>query len=95
MPTYDYHCGNCGSDLEFRHSVNSNAPECPQCGGIMEKRILSAPAVHGYMAVGRNQAMASLQRPLEEASHRHGPGCGCCGGHRHATSSPASSPSAA
>jgi|APLak6261663543_1056040.scaffolds.fasta_scaffold29227_2 putative FmdB family regulatory protein len=91
MPTYDYHCESCCSDMEFRHPVNGNAPECHRCGTIMKKRILSAPAVHGYMAAGRNQAMASLHRPLEEASHRHGPGCGCFGGHHRASNSKASS----
>ena len=81
MPTYDYRCKICRSETEVRHPVNEAAPRCPDCGGGMEKIILSAPAVHGYMAQGREQAMKSLCPPDHDTSHRHGPGCGCGGRH--------------
>lgn len=81
---YDYCCESCRHETEIRHSVYARAPGCPRCGGVMKKVIRSAPAVHGHMAIGREQAIRSLQRPDDENRHHHdhGPGCGC-GGHHH------------
>ncbi len=75
MPTYDYRCTQCSLQFEARHSINSSAPVCPACEGETEKVFLSAPAAHGNMARGRDQAMRSLEP--KAGLHQHGPGCGC------------------
>ncbi|MGG7056425.1 FmdB family zinc ribbon protein [Nitrosomonas sp. ANs5] len=76
MPIYDYQCTPCKLQFEAHQSINSPAPDCPKCGSIAEKVILSAPAVHGNMARGRDLAMRSLQ-PKPDQAHGHPPGCGC------------------
>lgn len=76
MPTYDYRCRQCGHSFEARHSIDACAPPCPSCGGTADKVILSAPAVHGYMAQGRELAVRSLEP--REAHPSHGIGCPCC-----------------
>jgi putative FmdB family regulatory protein len=82
MPTYDYRCTKCGKQFEATHRISDTQPACPACGGACEKLILSPPAAHGYKAVGREQAMRSLQPDTSnKPNHQHGPGCGC--GHRH------------
>lgn len=76
MPTYDYRCCQCGHSFEARHPIDVCAPPCPACGGAADKVILSAPAVHGYMARGRELAVRSLEP--REAHTGHGSGCPCC-----------------
>ncbi|MHB0991883.1 MAG: FmdB family zinc ribbon protein [Burkholderiales bacterium] len=77
MPIYDYECTQCRIRLEIRHSISADSPYCPACGGVLVKLILTAPAMHGYMAHGREQAMRSLETKAGQVKHRHGPGCGC------------------
>lgn len=72
MPTYDYLCPQCNQHREVNQSMSAPAPACERCANVMERRILYAPAVHGHMARGREQAM----RSLPETSH--GKGCPCC-----------------
>ncbi len=72
MPTYNYCCKQCGKQCEVRQSIDASPPECPDCRMSMERQILFAPAVHGGMARGREQAMRSLPEPA------HGKGCPCC-----------------
>ncbi|MBX3639163.1 MAG: zinc ribbon domain-containing protein [Nitrosomonas sp.] len=77
MPIYDYECTSCNLRLEVRHSMNTQTPNCPQCESALTKLILSAPAVHGHMTAGREQAIRALQPGQESGTHQHGPGCGC------------------
>lgn len=77
MPTYDYLCTQCKLQFEARHSINASNPDCSACGGAAEKVILSAPAMHGKMARGRDLAMRSLQPKPGQEKHIHGAGCGC------------------
>lgn len=79
MPTYDYRCVECKTPFEASHAMSEPAPDCPHCGGRAEKAILTAPAMHGQMARGRELAMRSLLPTRTNAgSNGHGPSCGCC-----------------
>lgn len=70
MPTYDYECLECHSQFEARHAITDEAPACIACGGEAQRRILSAPAMHGFSARGRDMAARSLPEC--------GKGCRCC-----------------
>jgi putative FmdB family regulatory protein len=70
MPTYDYRCVHCNASFQAKHSMHAGAPSCPDCGGLTRKVILSAPALHGDAARGREQAAGSLPEC--------GKGCRCC-----------------
>lgn len=84
MPAYDYVCTGCRLQFEARHAIDAPTPECPSCGSAAERVILTAPALHGHMARGRDLAMRSLQPQAGQDKHGHGPGCGCgCGHHPH------------
>ena len=76
MPTYDYRCTQCALPFNAHHAIPAPRPDCPACGGASERVILSAPAIHGNMARGRDLAMRSLQTK-PEPEKTHGPGCGC------------------
>jgi putative FmdB family regulatory protein len=82
MPIYDYRCQSCGLKFEARKAIAAADPDCPACGGQVEKLILAAPAMHGRMALGREAAMRSLDAKPGSGGHVHGPGCGCAA-HRH------------
>ncbi len=75
MPTYDYLCTQCKLQFEA-HAINASSPYCSVCGGATEKVILSAPAMRGTMARGRDMAMRSLESKPDQEKHVHGPGCG-------------------
>lgn len=77
MPTYDYQCKQCNMQFEARHSMNVAKPDCPACGAETRKMILFAPATHGHMAKGREQAIHSLQPTSGQDKHTHGTGCRC------------------
>ena len=70
MPTYDYQCSACRDQFEARRSLAADAPLCPQCGGPTMRIILSAPAIHGALARGRDLAARSIPEC--------GKGCRCC-----------------
>ena len=70
MPMYDYRCSRCQGQFEALRAVTAAAPPCPHCGGSTERLILSAPAIHGAMARGRELAAKSLPAC--------GEGCRCC-----------------
>jgi putative FmdB family regulatory protein len=70
MPTYDYRCRDCGTEFESFQRIGARAPACRACGGRTEKLLLTAPAIHGAMAAGREAAMRSLPEC--------GKGCRCC-----------------
>jgi len=70
MPTYDYQCRECQTRFEAHHAMTDAAPVCIACGGEAQRLILSAPAVHGFLARGRDIAARSLPEC--------GKGCRCC-----------------
>lgn len=70
MPTYDYECDRCRTVFEAFHAASAPSPECPECGGLSTKHFMSAPAIHGDAAQGREQAVRSLPQC--------GKGCSCC-----------------
>ena len=70
MPIYDYQCSACQGHFEARRALSADAPRCPQCGGPSMRMILSAPAIHGAMARGRDLAARSIPEC--------GKGCRCC-----------------
>ncbi|MHB1322118.1 MAG: FmdB family zinc ribbon protein [Acidithiobacillus ferrivorans] len=82
MPIYDYLCAQCNLQFEARHAINAASPNCPICESAVEKTVLTAPAMHGHMARGRDLAMRSLQPKPGQEKHIHGSGCGC-GHHQH------------
>lgn len=69
MPTYDYHCPACGHDFAAMHKISDAAPQCPQCGGAVKKK-LSAPAVLGG-------AGGSAKSAPEISGGGCGSSCGC------------------
>ncbi|WP_083960712.1 FmdB family zinc ribbon protein [Methylomonas lenta] len=78
MPTYDYQCRQCQYRFEAKHRISDPQPCCTKCGGACSKLILTAPATHGVMAAGREQAIHALQAQHSNNAHRHGPSCSCC-----------------
>jgi putative FmdB family regulatory protein len=70
MPIYDYQCSICHAPFEARRAFAAEAPPCPRCGGSAARMILSAPAIHGAMARGRELAANSIPTC--------GKGCRCC-----------------
>ena len=71
MPVYDFECEDCRSTFERSQSMSAPEPKCPKCGGDQTRRtLLSAPAVHGAAAEGREHAVRSLPTC--------GKGCRCC-----------------
>ena len=44
MPVYDYHCLDCDSIFEKRHSMFAEGPiRCEECGGENTQKLISAP----------------------------------------------------
>ncbi|TXI16826.1 MAG: zinc ribbon domain-containing protein [Nitrosomonas sp.] len=77
MPTYDYQCTQCQQRFEAYRPMSASNPECLACGGLTVKMFLFAPAMHGNMACGREQAMRSFEQNSDSINRMHGPGCRC------------------
>lgn len=76
MPTYDYFCPNCQTRFQAQHAINAETPVCGGCSGLPIRVILTAPAVHGRMARGREAAARTFEPRTDRTGH--GPGCPCC-----------------
>lgn len=76
MPSYDYVCRRCSERFQAHHAIGAVRPTCPICGGEVQRVFLSAPAVHGNMARGRDRAVRSLDPTAVDGAH--GPRCPCC-----------------
>jgi len=37
MPLYEYRCDKCGFTTEELQQIGSETPQCPQCGGVMQR----------------------------------------------------------
>lgn len=68
MPIFDFQCQQCTEVFEVMCKSTDKAQPCPHCGSNQVKKLLSAPAIHGEMAKGRDVAMQSLTT---------GKGCSC------------------
>jgi len=88
MPIYEYRCDCCGEFSAYRPIANRNeACICPDCGAASERVIVAAPML-ATMAGSTRSAHATNERAAHapktsaeyKATHKHGPGCGCCGG---------------
>ncbi|MEO1496611.1 MAG: zinc ribbon domain-containing protein [Planctomycetota bacterium] len=44
MPLYEYHCSDCGSDLELLVRGDDDRPACPDCGSDKLQKLLSVCA---------------------------------------------------
>ncbi|SMF89190.1 putative regulatory protein, FmdB family [Azospirillum oryzae] len=88
MPMYDYECPTCGDFTEMRPMAESSLPQpCPWCEMPAPRVIRMAPAFSTLSAATRtahstNERSADRPKLLSEVgpAHKHGPGCGCCGG---------------
>lgn len=50
MPIYNYKCPTCNHRFEARHSMNDDAPPCPNCQHNPVQRVItSAPSVANGM----------------------------------------------
>ena len=83
MATYDYDCGLCGAFQAVRPMAEYELPhECPTCGALAPRALLTAPHLSGMPAGVRN-AHARNERSSHEPRRSgggHGPNCGCCRG---------------
>lgn len=88
MPTYEYQCDTCGPFDAVRSIARRNEDcDCPGCGTASPRVILTAPSMWSMSATNRaahatNERSAHAPKTSAEysATHKHGPGCGCCGG---------------
>jgi len=45
MPRYDYRCKTCEHRFEAQHSMNEDAPPCPECESEVQRLITSVPTI--------------------------------------------------
>ena len=83
MPIYEYLCKNCGKTCEILLTSVTKQPECPSCGSISLKKLLSAHAAIS------GSATSGLPGPGDTAccgaspSHASCAGPGSCCGKLH------------
>jgi putative FmdB family regulatory protein len=74
MALYEYRCSDCKEDFELMRSMSAadDPAECPECGGIDSRRLVSnfASVTPGASTLSTNSATM----PVRKA------GGGCCGG---------------
>lgn len=92
MPTYDYHCADCGGFDALRSVSQRNEPAaCPACGAASPRVFASAPHLacvspeqrRAHETNERARHAPRSSRDTEAGSYgrlRHPAGCGCCSG---------------
>lgn len=89
MPTYDYHCSDCGGFDAFRSLAQRNDPAaCPSCRTPSPRVFASAPHLACVSSATRrahetNERAAHAPRSSSDdagsySRMRHPSGCGCC-----------------
>jgi len=76
MPIYEYHCGNCGADLEiFQHMADPTLRLCPQCQAEALEKVFSPVGIvfkgSGFYATdhkGSKSTLASGAAPRGETA---------------------------
>jgi putative FmdB family regulatory protein len=75
MPVYEYLCDACGPFDELRPLAAFAQPcECPVCGAMAGRNLVSAPALGGSALGGSAGAPPSPGAGFT----KHAGGCGCC-----------------
>lgn len=76
MPIYEYQCGCCGNQYEALviHSTEDDIPECPNCGTLKVKKIISTASVirsSSQRDADRVEALTRVNpnKPQEVARH--------------------------
>ena len=76
MALYEYKCFDCEERFELMRSMSAadEPAECPECGGVESRRLISnfASITPGASALSTN--------PVMDARITSGGGGGCCGG---------------
>jgi len=65
MPIYEYHCGNCGADLEiFQHMTDPTLTLCPQCKAEALAKVFSPVGIvfrgSGFYATDNKSSKSAL-----------------------------------
>jgi len=76
MPTYDYHCEECGRTQEIFHSINETRRKCPHCGSTKFRRLFGPGA--GFLFRGSGFYITDYRSPeyLSKAKAESGGGSG-------------------
>lgn len=86
MPIYEYDCAACGDFTSLRSMADRDQPcDCPECGTLSKRVILSAPSLATMSstqrtAIAANERSSHAPQTLDEykQSRKHPKGCGCC-----------------
>ena len=66
MPMYQFACRECGQafDKQLRMSQASQTQECPNCGSLETRKVISAIAVGGTARVGSMASAPPVSSPF-------------------------------
>lgn len=77
MPSYDFHCNNCGADLTLFYKTyrayDDATPTCPHCGSADLTRTITSVAIgkshdaHDYKSMDAQQMLSVLESGDSEA----------------------------
>ena len=94
MPTYQYHCKNCGAELEvFQHFSDPSLTVCPECEGELRKVFNAVGIVFKGSGFYRTDSRSRSGAPSAPSSTSTTPGSGEA--KPKAAATPAPSPSSA
>lgn len=82
MPVYEYNCTDCGPfEAIERMSRCAEPTDCPACGTLAPRVMLTAPNV-SFVSKSIRMGHATNERSADapKRTSTHGPGCGCCSG---------------
>lgn len=67
MPLYDYRCAACGHTFEARHSINADAPACPQCDTPKPTRLItSVPTISQGMNASAGDSRGASKEQIRD-----------------------------
>ncbi len=77
MALYEYKCSDCEEQFELMRSMNAadEAAECPDCGGLESRRLIS-----NFASITPGASTLSSNPMMNARIASGGGGGGCCGG---------------
>lgn len=83
MALYEYKCSDCEKRFELMRPMNAadERAECPECGGMESRRLISsfASVTPGASALSTNPVMDARMASMRKVGGGHCCGGGCCG----------------
>jgi len=72
MPTYRFHCAECGHEFRGIYKINETKAECPECKSNETERLMSRNVGVSYVGRGFTKALKRAKKTAKYIAGKDG-----------------------